>query len=72
MGVAHSRRGNAYSTFQLRDTAGDAVKVFTWGHPNIMTGDPVQVTGVFEQVRHVGRYTFYNEIDAQSVKPFTQ
>ena len=66
-----SRAGNDYSTFQIRDAAGDGVKVFTWGHPTIMNGDPVQVTGVFQQVRHVGHYTFYNEIDAQSVRPFT-
>jgi hypothetical protein len=66
-----SRAGNHYSTFQIRDPTGHATKVFIWGHPSIMNGDPAEVTGVFQQVRRVGRYTFYNEIDAQSVRPFT-
>lgn len=63
-----SHAGNGYSTFQLRDGAGDAVTVFTWGHPNIRNGNQVQVIGVFQQVRHVGHYTFNDEIDAQSVR----
>ena len=63
-----SHSGNAYSTFEVQD--GDAaIKVFTWGHPGIKAGDLVQVTGVFQQVKRVRQYTFYNEIEAQSVTP---
>jgi RecJ-like exonuclease len=62
-----SRAGNDYATFEVRDVTGGAVKVFTWGHPDIMNGDPVQVIGVFQQVRRVGQYTFYNEIEARSI-----
>ena len=64
-----SRAGNAYATLQIQDTGG-AIKVFTWGHPSTRNGDRVEVTGVFQQVKRVGRYTFYNEIEAQSIKPF--
>jgi hypothetical protein len=67
--VSHS--GNAYSTFQVQDTGG-AVKVFTWGHPGIKSGDQVRVTGVFQQVKRVRQYTFYNEIEAQSITPITR
>src|SRR5713101_3101067 len=64
-----SRRGNDYTTFKLHDISGEAISIFTWGHPPLKDGDIVEVVGVFQQVRHVGRYTFYNEVEAQSVRP---
>ncbi len=67
-----SRRGNSYATLQVQETGGDAIKIFTWGHPSTRNGDRVEVTGVSQQVKRVGRYTFYNEIEAQSIKPFAQ
>jgi hypothetical protein len=67
--VSHS--GNAYSTFQVQD-AGGAIKVFTWGHPRIKSGDRVEVTGMFQQVKRVRQYTFYNQIEAQSVTPIAR
>jgi len=67
-----SRAGNDYTTFQIQDAAGSAVRVFSWGHPDIIDGDRLEVTGVYQQVKRVGRYTFYNEIDAQSIKPSTR
>jgi hypothetical protein len=45
------------------------VSVFTWGPPVLSNGDRVEVEGVFQQVTHVGRYTFYNEVEAQRVRP---
>jgi len=63
-----SRRGNAYTTLQVQDT-GPGITVFTYGHLNIVNGDRVEVTGVFSQIKHVGSYTFYNEIEASSVTP---
>jgi|SRR6516162_5273833 hypothetical protein len=64
-----SRRGNPYTTFQAQG-AGAAIKVFTFGHPGIENGDCVEVTGVFHHVWHVPpNYTFYDEIEAQSVTP---
>jgi len=62
-----SRRGYDYSTFRLQDPAGCAVKVFTWGHPDLNTCNQVSVDGVFETEHHQGRYTFYNEIQATKV-----
>ncbi len=63
-----SRRGNPYTIFKVLDASRYAVKVFTWGHPGIKSGDWVEVIGVFQQIRRVGRYTFYNEVDAHSVR----
>jgi hypothetical protein len=57
-----SRRGNDYETFSLCDQT--CVNVFTWGHPNVAEGKEVTVNGTFEEVKHVGRYAFRNEIDA--------
>jgi hypothetical protein len=58
-----SRRGNDYETFDVCD--GDScVKVFAWGHPQINEGQKLTVHGTFDAVKHVGRYTFYNELDA--------
>jgi len=61
-----SRRGNPYATFQVLDKTG-GIKVFTYGHPGIKVGDCVEVKGVYQQVKHVGQYTFYNEVEAQNV-----
>ena len=57
-----SRRGNEYETFSLCDQT--CVNVFTWGHPNVAEGKQLTVNGTFEEVKHVGRYTFRNEIEA--------
>jgi hypothetical protein len=67
-----SKKGNDYTIFQVKDAVGRSVKVFSWGHPEIKDGTSVEVVGVFQQVRRVGRYTFYNEIEAQSVRPLTR
>ena len=45
------------------------MKVFTFGTPAIKDGDRVEVRGVFQRVKHVGSYTFHDEIDASSVSP---
>jgi len=58
-----SRKGNEYTVFVLSDGSA-GIKVFTFGSPQINVGDKVKVEGVFYKVKYVGRYTFYNEIDA--------
>jgi hypothetical protein len=40
------------------------VNVFTWGHLQVAEGQKITVNGTFEAVKHGGRYTFHNEIDA--------
>jgi hypothetical protein len=67
-----SRKGNDYITFQVTDASGAAVRVFSWGHPNLKQGEPVEVVGVFQQVKRVGRATFYNEVEAQTVRPLAR
>jgi DNA/RNA endonuclease YhcR with UshA esterase domain len=58
-----SKKGNPYTVFALSDGT-SAIKIFTFGTPEINRGDRVQVKGIFYKVKYVGRYTFYNEIDA--------
>ncbi len=62
-----SRRGNPYTTFRLEDN-GFSVAVFAWGHLGLKDGVRVRVSGVFQRVKQVGRYTFYNEISADKVQ----
>ena len=58
-----SKKGNPYFTFKLFE--GDkSTTVFNFGGPSIREGDSVRVIGMYQKVKHVGRYTFYNEIDA--------
>jgi RecJ-like exonuclease len=58
-----SKRGNEYTVFVLSDGK-KSLNVFTFGTPEINVGDKVKVEGIFYKVKYVGRYTFYNEIDA--------
>jgi len=62
-----SRRGNPYTTFRLEDN-GFSVAVFAWGHLGLKDGLRVRVSGVFQKVKQVGRYTFYNEINAYKIQ----
>jgi hypothetical protein len=62
-----SRRGNPYTTFRLEDN-GFSVAVFAWGHIGLKDGLRVRVSGVFQRVKRVGRYTFYNEISAYKIQ----
>jgi len=62
-----SRRGNPYTTFRLEDN-GFSVAVFAWGHLGLKDGLRVRVSGVFQRVKRVGRYTFYNEISADKIQ----
>jgi putative ubiquitin-RnfH superfamily antitoxin RatB of RatAB toxin-antitoxin module len=62
-----SRAGNPYMTSRVQDSTG-SITVYSRGHPGIHNGDRVEVIGLFQQVKHVGQYTFYNEIDVQNIK----
>ncbi len=58
-----SKKGNPYTTFKV--TQGDkSLTVFSFGKKSIKQGDSVSVVGRYQKVKHVSRYTFYNEIDA--------
>lgn len=68
-----SKKGNHYTTFSLRDKEGNLLKVFIWGHEkiknqDIKNGDKVEVSGIFYKVKYVGKYKFYNEIEAEDIK----
>ena len=58
-----SKKGNAYTTFKLEND-GQSLSVFSFGTLPINGGDVVRVIGMYQKIKKVGRYTFYNEIDA--------
>lgn len=60
-----SRRGNAYETFELCGST-TCLHVFAWGDVPRTDGERSTVSGRFWTVKQVGRYTFYNELDAGS------
>jgi len=60
-----SRRGNPYTTFRLTDASSAALTVYSRGHPDVKGA--VRVTGIFQRVKRVGRYTFNNQIDASRI-----
>jgi hypothetical protein len=62
-----SRSGNLYSTFSLSDDVGNWIKVFKWGHPEIENGDWIEAEGIFRREKRVGKYTFYNELEADLI-----
>ncbi len=62
-----SRRGNEYTTFKLADPTG-RINVFSRGKFSINSGDRIEVRGVFQRVKRVGKYTFRNEVEASSVQ----
>jgi len=63
-----SKKGNEYTTFTLMDGSGKGMNIFTFGHPPITDGQRVTVTGIYQKVKKVGRYTFYNEVEAKDIK----
>ena len=63
-----SKKGNPYTTFDLNDENSKSLTVFSFGTLPIKEGNKVKVTGRYEVEKRVGRYTFYNEIDASSVE----
>jgi DNA polymerase III alpha subunit len=63
-----SKGGNEYTTFSLINGSGVSLNVFVWGHSKIKEGQKVKVIGTYRKDKKVGRYTFYNEIEATEVK----
>jgi len=68
-----SKKGNPYTTFSLIDDDYNALKVFIWGHQeiknkDIKNNDKVEVIGIFKKIKYVGKYRFYNEIEAENIK----
>lgn len=61
--VKVSKKGNPYYTFKLADGE-KSLSVFNFGEPPVKEGDSARVMGRYQKVKHVGQYTFYNEIDA--------
>jgi hypothetical protein len=59
---------STYTVFGLTDASGAKLRVFTLGHPEIPSDDEIEVTGVFQKVRRRAQNTFYNELEATSIK----
>ncbi len=68
-----SKKGNKYTTFYITDKENNSLKVFMWGWKDIEKqkieeGDKVEVEGIFRKVKYVGKYRFFNEIEADRIK----
>ena len=63
-----SQKGNEYTTFNLTDSSGRSLSVFSWGNPGIKEGQNVSISGIYQKVKRVGNYTFYNEVEAKTIK----
>lgn len=57
-----SVRGNPYVTFSL--CSDRCIDVFAFGRSTIRDGQTITVHGTFAVVKHVGSYTYHNELDA--------
>lgn len=62
-----SKKGNPYTTFKLTDGK-NYLTVFSFGTLSVSEGDNVKVTGTYNKIKYVGRYVFYDEIDATNGK----
>jgi hypothetical protein len=60
--------GKDYTTFSLMSESGGSLTVFVWGQSKLKQGQKVKVTGTYRKVKRVGRYTFYNEIEATEIE----
>jgi hypothetical protein len=65
--LGETARGT-YATFALTDAKGAKLRVFTLGHPEIPSGDGIEVTGVLQKVRRREQKTFHNELQATTIK----
>jgi hypothetical protein len=63
-----SKVGKDYTTFSLMSESGGSLTIFVWGQPKLKQGQKVKVTGTYRKVKRVGRYTFYNEIEATEIE----
>jgi hypothetical protein len=59
-----SKKGNPYTTLMIRDSSNGVLNVFSFGTLSVKKNDSVVVTGRYQKIKHVGSFTFYNEIDA--------
>ena len=59
-----SKKGNPYTTLMIRDASNSVLNVFSFGTLSLKKNDSVVVAGRYQKVKHVGSYSFYNEIDA--------
>lgn len=58
-----SKKSNFYTTFKISNE-NNVLSVFSFGKLSLHDGDSVRVMGKYQKIKQVGRYTFYNEIDA--------
>jgi hypothetical protein len=62
-----SKRGNPYTTFELKEEKGQTLTVFSYGTLPIKARDEMKVRGIYKIENRVGKYVFYNEIVARRV-----
>ena len=59
-----SKKGNPYTTLMIRDASNGVLNVFSFGTLSLKKNDSVVVTGRYQKIKHIGSFTFYNEIEA--------
>ena len=62
-----SKSGNIYTTFDLIADK-DSIKIFIWGEPDFENEDNVTVVGIYRKEKKVGKYSFFDEIEAGKIK----
>ncbi len=62
-----SKSGSDSTTFILEDETGKRIHVFTKGHPPIIEGHTVTVTGTYLKQKKIGRKTSRHWIEARNI-----
>ncbi|AWB11058.1 hypothetical protein TDSAC_1722 [Thermodesulfobium acidiphilum] len=61
-----SRMGNKYTTFKIKTKNGNFYNCFSFGWLPIKNNDILKLSGRYYNIKQVGKYTFYNEIDVKN------
>ncbi|AEE15372.1 hypothetical protein Thena_1766 [Thermodesulfobium narugense DSM 14796] len=61
-----SKKGNEYTTFKIKTENANVYNCFSFGWLPIKNNDVLKLSGRYYDIRQVGKYTFYNEIDVKN------
>ncbi|MEO1783503.1 hypothetical protein V4762_00335 [Thermodesulfobium sp. 4217-1] len=61
-----SKRGNEYTTFKVKTEDNKIYNCYSPKWLSIKNNEVLKVSGKYFETKHVGRYTFYNEIDVEN------
>lgn len=61
-----SKRGNEYTTFKIKTEDNKIYNCYSPKWLSIKNNEVLKVSGKYFETKHVGRYTFYNELDVEN------